>query len=538
MSRDRVLESVVADEITRRELLRRLGLGGAALVLPGYLATGSRAATLVGDAQPKRGGRFTLARNIEPLTFDPPLIADNGSEWITWNIFDTLTGIDRANKIRPALAESWEITNSGKTYTFKIRKGVKFSDGTPLTIEDVVWSIQRAADPKQAGFASVYDAIAHPRNKTIRALGPNTLRIELSRPYSALLGQLNISITSSILPKKTFLKNPKQFALEPVGSGPFMLKQFAKGQFTHLVRNPHYWKPGKPYVDEVMIPYIPDDNTRMLKIQSGEVDAATDVPFALIDVLKKRKDVRVLLEPTARLEAIWLNNKKKPLNDMKVRQALNYATDSQAIVKHVLFGYGEVANSMMPKQQYWRSDIKPYPYDIQKAKSLMKQSSAPNGFTLPLIGDGTSVHQQIAQIVQASWAKIGVKVKIRNLDVGTAFTDFAAGNYWAGGNWFITADEAFPDELAELMFDDRGGTHSFFTWYSSKRANRLIDKAFSSTGAARAKAFGDLQQVTMEEAPIVPIYFTPARTAVRTSVHGFHTYVSSWWPLEEVWIAK
>jgi peptide/nickel transport system substrate-binding protein len=542
MTDNYLLDNLVAREMTRRQMLQRLGLTGAAVTLPGFLAAcgGGSSTTTTSAAGPiKRGGTFTFARDFEPLTFDPVLASDNGSEWLTFNIFDTLIGTNSAAQSVPTgIATGWKITNGGKTYTFDIRQGVKFSDGTPMTIDDVVWSIQRAADPKQSFLSSVYNAVPYPRSKHIRALDANTLRIDLAFPYSPLIPLMNISIVGSILPKKLFLKDPKAFAQNPVGTGPFIMKEFVKGQYTKLVRNPHYWKPGKPYVDEVMIPFIADDNTRMQALEAGSVDAAADVPYSLINTLDKISGVHVKVEPVAELDAIWLNNKQPPLNDVRVRQALNYATDKEAIVKRVLFGYGEVANAMMPKMQYWRSDIKPYPFDIAMAKKLMKESSVPNGFSMPLVTDSIFLHQQIAQIVKQTWAQIGVNAQIQNLDSGTAFTAFSNGKYWAGNNWYITSDAPAPDEMSEEIFDDRGGTHAFFSFYSNKRTDQILDQAFHTSGSSRANAYGELQQQTMATAPLVPLYFAPARTGLRSSVQGFHTYTASWWPLEEVWINK
>ena len=155
-------------------------------------------------------------------------------------------------------------------------------------------------------------------------------------------------------------KDPKGFAQHPVGSGPFSLKQFSKGQFTHLVRNPHYWQKGKPFVDEVRMDYVADDNTRILKLQAGEVDVATLIPYTQIAQLNKG-DTHVQIEPLFRWDGIWLNHAKKPLDDKKVRQALNYATDKAGLVEHVLAGQAQVANHMMPKHRYWRADVRPTP---------------------------------------------------------------------------------------------------------------------------------------------------------------------------------
>jgi len=246
-------------------------------------------------------------------------------------------------------------------------------------------------------------------------------------------------------------------------------------------------------------------------------------------------------EPLFRFDGIWLNNAEAPLDDVKVRQALNYATDKESIIKNVLFGHAEVANHMMPKMRYWREDVQPYPYDLDKAKQLMSESSAADGFTLPLVTyAGDSIVAQVAQIVKESWAQIGVTVEIEALDIGTAYTNFSQFNYTAGANWYITSDVTAPDELAAIQFDYDavGGTKSFFTQYKSARATELVKQAAEATDEeVRAKAFGDLQQLVMDDAPMVALYFTPARTGLRTNVHDFHTVKTAWWRLEDVSLA-
>ncbi len=544
MSEKPGFDEFIEAEITRRQLLQRLGIGGALFSLPGIFtgsAWGRGALTDSGrgeaDLSATRGGVLQFARNEEPLSFDPTIPSDNGSIWVIYNIFDQLTTINRdSSDVVPSLARSWDISRDGKTYTFHLRPGVKFSDGTPLTADDVVFSLKRAFAPKKDAYAFLFVPV-----KTIRALDSHTVEIKLSHAFAPFLQNLNV-FPASIVPKAKVQANPKGFAQNPVGTGPFALKKFAKGQFTHLVRNTHYWKPGRPYLDEVMIPYVPDDNTRILKLEAGEIDAAANIPYAQIASLNKRSGIHVAIEPLFRFDGIWLNNRKKPLDDVRVRQALNYATDKESIVKRILFGHAEVANHMMPKEKYWLASVKPYPYDLTKAKQLISQSSAAKGFTLPLVvPTGDVIVQQVSQVVKESWSKIGVKVQIQNLDIGTAYTNFSKGNYTAGSNWYITSDVTAPDELSAIEFDytAAGGFNSFYSFYRSAKASALIHKAAASTSErTRARLFGQLQGLVLHDAPLVALYFTPARTGLRSKVQSFHTVKTGWWRLEDVWLKR
>jgi peptide/nickel transport system substrate-binding protein len=168
----------------------------------------------------------------------------------------------------------------------------------------------------------------------------------------------------------------------------------------------------------------------------------------------------------------------------------------------------------------------------------MNQTSAAGGFSIPLVvPTGDVITQQLAQIVKESWSQIGVTVQIQNADIGTAYTNFSNFNYTAGANWYITSDVTAPDELAAIQFDYSapGGTKSFFTQYNSKKASQLIAQAANTQEeSVREKAFGDLQQVVMDDAPMVALFFTPARAGVRSNVKGFKTVKTAWWPLENV----
>jgi ABC-type transport system substrate-binding protein len=238
---------------------------------------------------------------------------------------------------------------------------------------------------------------------------------------------------------------------------------------------------------------------------------------------------------------MWLNHAEAPLDDVKVRQALNYATDKESMLKSIYFDKVEVANHMMPKMKYWRDDVQAYEYDPERAKSLIAESKVPDGFSLPIvIPTGDVIIQQIAQIMKESYAGIGVNVQITNLDIGTAYTNFSNFNYTAGGNWYITSDVPGPDELAAIQFDysAESGTKSFFTNYNSKRATELVQQAGRSDDAAREQLFGDLQQLVMDDAVLVALFFTPARAALRSYVRDFKTVKTAWWRLEDVWLDK
>jgi peptide/nickel transport system substrate-binding protein len=535
------IERFVKEEITRKQAILRFGAGGALLALPGWLAAcggGDEGATQATGSTPssdvKKGGTFRMARNEEPLSLDPIIPSDNGSIWVIYQMFDQLTTVNEdSSGIAASIAESWEISPDGTLYTFVIRQGVTFHDGSPMTMEDVVFSLERVFDPKGSGYSFLFGTV-----EGVKAVDDTSLQITLKEPFTPLLDNLNV-FPASIVPKAAVEADADAFAQNPVGTGPFKLQEFAKGRQVHLVKHDEYWKPDRPHVDEVVIPYVTDDNTRILRVQGGEVDAAVAIPYAQIDQLDGQDDIDVQIEELFRFDGMWLNHGKSPLDDVKVRQALNYATDKEAMLKSIFFDKVEVANHMMPKMKYWRDDVPAYEYDPERAKSLIAESKAADGFTIPIvIPTGDVIIQQIAQIVKESYAGIGVNVQITNLDIGTAYTNFSGFNYTAGANWYITSDVPGPDELAAIQFDfsAASGTKSFFTNYNSKKATELVQEAGRSDDATREQVFGELQQLVMDDAVLVALFFTPARAALRSNVKDFKTVKTAWWRLEDVWL--
>jgi peptide/nickel transport system substrate-binding protein len=347
----------------------------------------------------------------------------------------------------------------------------------------------------------------------------------------------------SIIPKKIYEQmGDEAFSEKPIGSGPFKVTEWTRGERLVLDRNPYYWKEGQPYVDRIIFYYVPDSNTRMLKVESGEAHIATEVPYSEIERLNEIKGVFVQVEDVMAWDAIWFNIRIPPLDDKRIRQALNYATPKEAMLKTLLHGAGEIANHVIAKVKYWDPTVSAYPYDMDKAKKLMAQSKKPNGFSMPmLIVAGDPVERQQAEIVQAEWAKLGVKITIEAVDVGTIWDRWLSSEemcFTLPGN-ALSSDALSDDNLALVFFDFTAGAQSFWTGWNNPRAIELVQKAGKTVDEdVRTEAFHEVQRLVMEEAPAVPLFFTKARTALRDDVHGFSTLPVKWWNLEDVWLEE
>ena len=513
-----------------------VGLVAAALAI-GALAPVASAQ----DAKPVSGGTLVFARNQDAQSLNPIVgSADNGSIFVIMQIFDQLVEVGDDASPQPGLAESWTSSEDGLTWTFTLRDA-QFSNGDPVTAEDVKFSLDRWKDPainiSYGGLASSVE--------TVEVIDDKTVRITLNRPDGAFLDNLAMFV-ASIVPKAVVEEiGDEAFSSNPVGSGPFMLKSWARGERLELERNPNYWRAPMPYLDGVTIDFVQDDNTRLLRVENGEADLAEDVPYAQVERIDALDGVSVASEDVFKWDAIWLNTAIPPLDDVNVRQALNYATPKEDILESVLFGRGDIANHIIANVKYGDESVPAYPYDVEKAKELMAASSVPDGFDLTmLIPAGDSTELAMAQVIQAAWAEIGVNVSLEPVDLGTEF------GTWLGEDPVAAMSATFPGSTlsSDTLSDDNllfvflvpdTGLRSFGTNYDNPEVVQLIrDGNATFDEDVRASSFAQAQALAMADAPAVPLFFTNARTAVADDVQGFHTYKMGWWPLWEVWLSE
>jgi peptide/nickel transport system substrate-binding protein len=526
----------------RRKLLRSAAALGVSLPAADLLLRASSARAALMAATVKKGGTLHFARNFEPQSLDPMGVSDNGSIFARVQIWDTLVEArpNTSAPIAPALAESWTSSKDGKTWRFKLRPNARFSNGDPVTSEDVVFTLTRFMNPKiNVNIPSLAFGF-----QSVKAIDAHTVQINLAHPVGALL--INISVfPASIISKKLFLKLGNKYFQKPVATGPFMVDQWVRGSYLTLKRNPYYWDTGKPYLQSVRFDYIPDDNARMLKIRSGETNIAEGVPFDQIKSLRGQKGFRLLVEPIVRYEGVFLNHRVAPLGELNVRQALNYATDKNAINQAVYGGVGTIANDMIPRTTFHASDqqVPPYPYDLEKAKHLIAASSAPHGFSSTfLYPAGSTVHENLATILQAMWAQIGVKLSLQAVESGALFNRYLAANWQIAVPLVqFTSDVDVPDEVATLFYDPSksNALSAFVTgWKIPPQIWALTQQAAQSTSAAqRTNLWHMVQKLAMQQAPWVTLFFLPAVTAVANNVNGFKTLPNAWWDLQFVWLS-
>ena len=484
----------------------------------------------------KRGGTLVMARPDEPLTFDPFIPGDNGSIYAIEQVCDALVEADETGLgLRPGLAESWEVSPDGLTYTFKIRDA-KFSNGDPVTTDDVVFTLDYLRDPSR------YLAFVLKPVKTVTAVDANHVKIELTEPYAPLLSALS-AYAASIVNKKAYQADPEKFGTSPVCAGAFMVESYERGSTVVLKANPYYWDKGSdgkplPYLEGVELRYVPESNSRVLGLRNGDYDVISSVAFNQAKSLEADSNLVVEATPIFRLDFVYLNHAKKPLDSKDLRLALNYAADREAILKAVYFGYGEIPNSYMPKVNFHSDNVATIPYDIAKAKELV-QTSGYDGTVIQIMVDtGNAPSRQIATILKQGWDQAGIKSEIVEYDVGTAWTMSTKGEYQAYVS-YITSDINDTDELATIQADINAGSQAFFSWYDNKEIPGLLTEARrASDPAKRAELYAKVQEMAYNDGYSVPLNFSPVINGSQSYVKGFRQLANGWWWLKDVWLNK
>jgi peptide/nickel transport system substrate-binding protein len=478
-----------------------------------------------------------MARNQEPGVFIPWLIDDNTALFTMGNVYDGLLRVSKDGKsLEPALAASWDTSADALTWTFHLRPGVKFSDGTPLTSNDVKVSLDLARGGQRSVWKDNYKAI-----KEIQTPDPMTVSVILNEPHAPLLSELAMFPAWVMqADMATATDQPgydDSMAWASKGTGAYYTESWKKGDPVILKRNPNYWK-DTPQVDEVDIEYVPDDNTRVLKLQGGEDDVVDFVPFSQIDQLNAQPGVQAQDFPIQQTTFAMLNVTKPPLDDVHVRQALNYATDKDAIIKSVFFGQAQPMNAPIPLGTYADTDSPGYPYDLAKAQSLMAQSSVPNGFTLPMtVPSNNQDRINTAVILKDEWSKIGVNVDLQQVEASAWRAAFHEGSYNSTlSAW--TNDMNDPTEVVnyEMRGGDGSGSFAYWTRYNNPDLNAKITAAdLEQDPAARQADYVDIQRTYLQDAPLVFIANLGATAGWRSSnVSGFFIDGLSYYRFEDV----
>lgn len=478
------------------------------------------------------GKPIVFALGAEPVSLDPPNQTDNPSEMVVRTIHDNLVNFDEKMNIVPMLAKSWDISPDGLVYTFHLRQGIKFHDGTPFNAQAVVANVQRNLDLKnRTRRTSLYE----PFIAKVEAADDHTVKMTLKKPFGALLAHFAHGAGGMVSPA-ALKKYGDKLGLHPVGTGPYKFVEWVPGDRVVLERNDDYWG-GKPKTEKVIFKAVPEAASRVIMLETGEADVVYPVPLVEVDRLRKMKNVRVEVGDTARVMYIGMHNLKKPFNDIRVRQALNYAVDKESIVKNILKGMAKPSHSMIGSLVWGYSDAGYYKYDPEKAKKLLAEAGYPDGFETTIWSpEGRyPMDAQISEAVVGMFQKIGVKAKLRKWE-------------WAA---YLKNTRKTPEEAKYDMFfigwapstgDADWGLRPLFyskewapqganrCFYKSEEVDKGLEAGMGTADPAKRKAiYAKVQKKLFDDAPWIMLHDMSQSVGVNAKLKNVIL-----WPLEIV----
>jgi peptide/nickel transport system substrate-binding protein len=516
--------------------------GGGGGAKTATLADATKAQTsTVCQGTPVAGGDLVYARQAETQSLNP-LDARNGNGDIYADnlIYGGLVRSDPAGgtDIKPNLAEKWEVSNGGKTYTFHLRPGVKFSNGDPVTAADVKWSLDRFYNPKTNAIMS---SVAVGDGKTT-VIDDSTVRVDLKQPVAAFL--YNISIFPAfILPKDLVTKEGAAFYKHPIGTGPYTVKEFVRGSHLTFAKNPNYWETGKPYLNTVRFNFATDANSRIVALKGNTAQIMDGVPFSQITSLQGDKKLTVQSAKVPLFLGLWLNHDRKQLADVNVRKAMQMALDRNLMNKSIFRGLGQIPNSVLMSLRYDApaSVVKPYTYDVAAAKAAMKKSAYPDGFSTTLqYPSGYDYYKQLGLLMQQELGAIGIKVKLKEVDGATGTANWSSQKYDMTFPFAsFTSDVVVPDEYSDFLADYGNGLKGFFTGWRDPAIQKMVtDFAKTTDENARAAAWPKIQQALMDVTPVINVMNLPFVNAHSATTCGTAVDALGSDHLEDTWLAK
>lgn len=455
-----------------------------------------------------------IGADNSPTGLDPHLITAFPSFMVVnGNIYEGLTAIDKDLKVVPGLAESWTVSADGKTYTFKLRTGVKFHDGSAMEAEDVVSSIKRVqskdiASPLASRLAAIESA---------SALDPQTVELKLKEPSAPLLTSL---ATIAIVPSAVE-SNKDALQKAPVGTGPFKFQEWQPNGFILLTKNESYWQQGLPKLAGLKFNIVPESATRQVGLSNGQYALLPNIDAATALQLKGKPNVKLAETLDLAYTLVGMNVSKPPFDNPKVREAVNYAINRKEIVDAALFGAGVPGGPLSPALKSWAVDVKDYPcytHDPAKAQALLKEAGVATPVAVTMNVLPRQDVKDIAQVVQEQLNKAGFKVELKNQEQGQFIQDWRNSNFDMFAS--INAGSPDPDEYFYRTFRTGGSTNVFK--YSDAKVDQLLDQARTLQDQGTRKAAYDTVQKTLAcSGPVAHLTYGTLFSAMRDKLQGY-----------------
>ena len=526
------------------------------LTLAVFLCTGAALAA------PKSGGTLIFGRGGDSVGLDPAYETDGNSFMICDNLYEALVAYkDESTQLEPGLAESWTISPDGKTYTFKLRKGVKFHDGTPFNADAVVFSIGRMMKERNLKFhGKGWDIPAQERTPeywvsmemdstigSIEATGEYEVVFKLKRVEAPFLANMGMDFADIISPT-AFMKNPKEFLRNPVGTGPFKFVKWVKDDQIVLAKNANYWdKAGGPYLDKVVFRSIPENSVRFLELKAGSIHICQFPNPADVELARQDKKIKLISQPGMNIGYLSFNHTKEPWkSNLHLRKAIAHAINRKAIVDNLYQGMGQVAKNPIPPTMWgYNTDIPGFKYDVKLAKAELAKAGFPEGKGLPEITlwsmpvprpynpDGMKIGVAMA----ADLAKIGIKARVVSYEWGTYLKRqreqpedmdlFQLG--WTG-------DNGDPDNFLAVLFDGLASSSVRTQWHNEQYHKLILQGKQTVDQNKRAEIYKTALKLIYDEVPVISVAHSTVIWPALNNVEDFKLHPTGSVRMKNVWL--
>jgi len=522
-------------ELPKRPLLPILLLLAAPLLLLAACGGGGGPETpLPGGSLPGRQAGELRLFGPDPITLDPALATEVASASYIVEIFSGLVTFDRDLRIVPDIAERWEVSDDGRTYTFYLRRNAIFSDGSrAVTARDFKYSLERALNRRTGSTIALSylgDIVGAREFRAgnasevtgIQVVDDFTLRITIDAPKSYFLAKLTYPV-AFVVKREQVEANPRGWTRQPIGTGPFRLAEWRLGERIVLEPNPHYYLQPKPSLSRVT--FLLAGGSPLTSYENGEVDIA---PVGLNDIERVRDPRDPLSREFQQVDElstfyIGFNVRKPPLDDVRVRQALAMAIDKQALASVVLRDLVRPANGILPPgMPGYNPNLQGLPFDPQRARQLLDQAGGParlQGLTLLTSGVGGTPGPIVDAIVAMWEQNLGVRIEVRLLDFGTFLTEIDRGNFDLFSLGWI-ADYVDPENFLDILF--HSGSENNHTGYANPEVDRLLEQArVEQDQGRRMSLYQQAEQIIVRDAPWIPLYHSRDSFVVKPYVRGY-----------------
>lgn len=495
-----------------------------------FAATGLPAA-----GEPQRGGVLRLGFSADPAGFDPAQGPSGMSHVVIEQVYSTLMALDPDATPYPELAESYEVSDDGLTYTFKLRDGVTFHDGSPLTAEDVKFSFDRIRQPDSGySYQSQLDTIG-----SVDVIDPLTVKFTLTAPTGPFLVYMAFP-GSSIVPK-ALVESGHDLNASPVGSGPFKFVSYTPRSMVKFTRNDAYFEAGKPYVDELEMHLIADVTALTNAIVSGQINFSNEIPPKDWAMVTSTPGIIGAALDGSRYFWLLPNNTREHLDNPKIRQAIAHAIDRDAIVRGAFFGQAKpTLGGVIPDWNWAFADLNYFTpgANPEKAKALLAEAGLPDGFeTSMTMASSFPTMVAMAPIIQANLAAVGIKAKIETMEVPRFWDEV-----WGPSNFDMTAmywlsPLADPDDFVGSNYNCDQSINVQKSC-DSAMTDILLRAKTAVTQEERKALYRQQQELSLEQMPIVPLVNSFILTAHSDKLQGFRPMRTGFLKtLKDAWLA-